>query len=159
MGYLISLLAILMLTIVLINNISFKNGKKRNKDKYKRNNIIYLALTLVVTFLLSYNISKNFNYITISTILIQVIITNILVSRLLSHYIYKVSKKRKSKRYEIKRELLRVISFFIIVSLLTILFGAIKQMSLYYLLGIIALLAVVSMINIKNIIKDFSKIR
>ena len=112
MGYFAKLIAVYLLITVLVNNIFIKYNSK-NEGKIQRSNFVYVILTLIVAFLLSLN-SEKISIISVSTILIEVIMTNILISRCIGHLIYKLSKGKSRKKYDVKKEMIRVLSFFII---------------------------------------------
>lgn len=157
MGYFAKLIAVYLLITVLVNNIFIKYNSK-NEGKIQRSNFVYVILTLIVAFLLSLN-SEKISIISVSTILIEVIMTNILISRCIGHLIYKLSKGKSRKKYDVKKEMIRVLSFFIMMTLLVILLGTIKQVSLYYVIVLIGILAIIMFLNIKNLIKEFTMIK
>ena len=157
MGYFAKLIAVYLLITVLVNNIFIKYISK-NEGKIQRSKFVYVILTLIVAFLLSLN-SEKISIISVSTILIEVIMTNILISRCIGHLIYKLSKGKSRKKYDVKKEMIRVLSFFIIMTLLVILLGTIKQVSLCYVIVLIGILAIIMFLNIKNLIKEFTMIK
>ncbi|MBU5317030.1 hypothetical protein KQI30_12250 [Clostridium bornimense] len=157
MGYFAKLIAVYLLITVLVNNIFIKYNSK-NEGKIQRSNFVYVILTLIVAFLLSLN-SEKISIISVSTILIEVIMTNILISRCIGHLIYKLSKGKSRKKYDVKKEMIRVLSFFIMMTLLVILLGTIKQVSLCYVIVLIGILAIIMFLNIKNLIKEFTMIK
>lgn len=157
MGYFAKLIAVYLLITVLVNNIFIKYNSK-NESKIQRSNFVYVILTLIVAFLLSLN-SEKISIISVSTILIEVIMTNILISRCIGHLIYKLSKGKSRKKYDVKKEMIRVLSFFIMMTLLVILLGTIKQVSLCYVIVLIGILAIIMFLNIKNLIKEFTMIK
>lgn len=158
MGYFIKLISVYLLITVLVNNIFMKQVRSKNVDKIKKSNIIYIILTLIVTFLLSLN-NEEFSVIRVSTILIEVMMTNILINRCICHLIYKLYKGKNRRKYDVKKEMISVISFFIVMALLVILLGTIKQISLYYVTLLVALLLSIMFLNIKNLIKEFTMIK
>lgn len=158
MGYFIKLISVYLLITVLVNNIFMKQVRSKNVDKIKKSNIIYIILTLTVTFLLSLN-NEEFSVIRVSTILIEVMMTNILINRCICHLIYKLYKGKNRRKYDVKKEMISVISFFIVMVLLVILLGTIKQISLYYVTLLVALLLSIMFLNIKNLIKEFTMIK
>ena len=85
--------------------------------------------------------------------------TNILINRCICHLIYKLYKGKNRRKYDVKKEMISVISFFIVMALLVILLGTIKQISLYYVTLLVALLLSIMFLNIKNLIKEFTMIK
>ncbi|CDM69726.1 putative membrane protein [Clostridium bornimense] len=158
MGCFIKLVSVYLLITVLINNIFMKQARNKNAEKIKKNNIIYIILTVAVAFLLSFN-NEEFSVIRVSTILIEVIMTNILINRGICHLIYRLSTGKKRRKYDVKKEMISVISFFVVMALLVILLGTIKQLSLYYIALLIGILLFVVFINIKNLIREFAMIK
>lgn len=158
MVYFFDFILIYLLIVVLLNNIFMKQTKKKKIEKIRRSNLIYVILTVLLSFLLSLN-EEEFNVIRFITILIEVIMTNILVSHGIRHRMYKLSIVKNRSKYDVKKEMVRVIGFSIIMSLLIIALGTIKQLSIYYVLGLIAILLYIMFISIKNRIKEFSVIK
>lgn len=158
MVYFFDFILIYLLIIILLNNILKKQTKKRNVGTIRRSNIIYMILTILVAVLLSLN-EEEFNVIRFITILIEVIMTNILVSHGIRHRMYKLSIVKNRSKYDIKKEMIRVIGFSVIMSLLIIALGTIKQLSIYYVVGLIAILLYIMFISIKNRIKEFAVIK
>lgn len=158
MGYFIKLISVYLLITVLINNIFMKQARSKKVEKIKKSNIIYIILTVAVAFLLSFN-NEDFSVIRVSIVLIEVIMTNILINRGICHLIYRLSTGKKRRKYDVKKEMMSVISFFVVMALLVILLGTIKQLSLYYIALLIGILLSIMFLNIKNLIREFEMIK
>ena len=158
MGYFIKLISVYLLITVLINNIFMKQARSKKVEKIKKSNTIYIILTVAVAFLLSFN-NEDFSVIRVSIVLIEVIMTNILINRGICHLIYRLSTGKKRRKYDVKKEMMSVISFFVVMALLVILLGTIKQLSLYYIALLIGILLSIMFLNIKNLIREFEMIK